>query len=275
MKKHSFKHALLRGLTVVASLIAVYVFLAYLFLPALWRHYEHNPAMENDPKMTQTGAGLAGDPLNVGLVGSKEEVIRALLDAGWFPADPLSVRSSLGIAKSVVFDRPDPDAPVSNLYLWGRRQDLAFEQPVGSSAKERHHVRLWMSENKTKTGRDLWLGDASFDRSVGVSYTTGEITHHIAPDIDAERDKLMADLTRAGQLKEIYQVTGVGATLTGRNGGGDWYYTDGELTVGVISEDNKVLSRPPVELPNPPAVEFKNNSWAAVNQVVRSLGEEK
>ena len=31
----------------------------------------------------------------------------------------------------------------SNLYYDGRRQDHAFEKPVGDSADRRHHVRLW------------------------------------------------------------------------------------------------------------------------------------
>lgn len=262
------------GLKGLASLAAVYWVLAYLVLPALWRHYEHNPAMEDDPKTTEAGIHIPGDPLNVALVGTKEEVIRALLTAGWYPADPLSFKSSMGIAKSVLFNRPDPEAPVSNLFLWGRHQDLAYELPVGTSAKHRNHVRFWQSPETADRGRTLWLGAATFDDSVGVSHTTGEITHHIAPDIDAERDKLMADLKRAGQLSKIYQVTGVGVTMNGRNGGGDWYYTDGEMTVGVVSENNTVLTRPPVELANPPAVEWKNGVWAAGNRFARNLQKE-
>ena len=75
----------------------------------------------------------------------------------------------------------------------------------------------------------------TYDRSVGLSHRTGQITHHIGADIDAERDGLFADLGRGGWLTEEFQVTGVGATLLGRNGGGDRYYTDGELTIGVLA----------------------------------------
>ena len=255
----SLKNCFFYGLRAIAIFLGVYFVLAYLVLPTLWRHYEHNPAMENDPKTTEAGIGIPGDPLNVALVGTKEEVIRALLAAGWYPADPTTFRSSMDIAKSVLFNRSDPEAPVSNLFLWDRHQDFAFELPAGTSAKHRNHVRFWQSPETAEEGRTLWLGAATFDKSVGVSHTTGEITHHIASNIDDERDKLIGDLTHAGQLSKIYQVTGVGATLTGRNGGGDWYYTDGEMVVGVVSKENIVLSQPPIELPNPPAVEFKNN----------------
>jgi hypothetical protein len=134
-----------------------YPVLAYVIAPALWRHYEHHPEMAAAPKTTTTAAGLPGDPLNIGLVGTPEDVVRALLTAGWFPADPISIRTSLEIVESVLLRRPDPSAPVSTLYLWGRRQDLAFEQCVGASARQRHHMRLWRADRLARGKRPLWL----------------------------------------------------------------------------------------------------------------------
>jgi hypothetical protein len=182
--------------------------------------------------------------------------------AGWRPADPITLRSSLGIAESVVLDRPDPTAPVSNLYYDGREQDLAFEQEIGASADQRHHVRFWRADALGDGPRPLSLGAATHDRGVGLSHTTGQITHHIAPDIDAERDGLIAGLAGAGQLTTTYQVSGIGPTLDGHNGGGDRYYTDGEMTVGVLAPDDRVPAGPPVQLPNPVAVTLKNRAWA-------------
>ncbi|MBP5975774.1 LssY C-terminal domain-containing protein [Brasilonema sp. CT11] len=239
----------------------LYLLLAYLVLPALWRHYEHNSKLEHSPKTTQTAQGIPGDPLNVGLVGTKVEVVQAILAAGWYPADPITFNSSLGIAKSVLLKRPYPNAPVSNLYFLGRKQDLAFELPVGNSAKERHHVRLWQTNNLSADGRPLWVGSATFDTSVELSRFTGQITHHIDSNIDAERDNFIQSLEKAHLVSNLYQVTGVGATLFGRNGGGDWYNTDGELTVGVLSLNNTVQSITPTQLPNPAPVEIKNRAW--------------
>ena len=52
-------------------------------------------------------------------------------------ADPITLKSSLRIAEST--DLPPlvcgEDAPVSNLYLFGRKEDLAFEKPVGDDAR--------------------------------------------------------------------------------------------------------------------------------------------
>jgi hypothetical protein len=158
---------------------------------------------------------------------------------------------------------------VSNLYLWERRQDLAFELPVNKSVRQRNHVRLWRSQELSTDNRPLWIGAATFDQSVGLNHFTGQVTHHIKPDVDAERDTLIQDLAKAGQLLQVYQVTGVGATLQGRNGGGDWYYTDGELTIGVLSFDSVVQAEPAVQLPNSAPVEVKNHLWSWLRSLLR------
>jgi len=128
-------------LLVVAAVAIIYLVLAYLLLPALWTHHEHEPGLAALPMVTRTGSGIPGDALNVGLVGSKEDVLRAVHAAGWFPADPITLRTSLEIVGSVVLDRPYHDAPVSPLYYEGKREQLAFEKPDGRSADKRHHVR--------------------------------------------------------------------------------------------------------------------------------------
>ena len=117
--------------------------------------------------------------------------------AGWYPADPVTLKSSIEIVGSVLLDRPYRDAPVSNLYYLGRREDLAFEKPAGNSADRRHHVRFWKVLEQGQEKRPVWLGAATFDRGVGVSQYTGAITHHIDADIDAERELLAADLEAA------------------------------------------------------------------------------
>jgi hypothetical protein len=72
------------------------------------------------------------------------------------------------------------------------------------------------------------------DVRVGFSHTTGQITHHIAPDVDAERDKLMEDLRRAGALRQVAWLEHFHQIFKGYNGGGDAYDTDGRLAVGII-----------------------------------------
>lgn len=259
-----FKRRLRRTGIILAVLFILYFLMAYAVLPAYWRHYEHNPGLKEAPKTTVKAWGKPGDPLNVGLIGTKEEIVQAMTRAGWQPATRKTIRAGLRIAESELLKRSYPNAPVSNLYLWGRRQDLAFEQVLSKGPGKRHHVRFWQEGALGQIGKPFWIGAVTFDRSVGLSRLTGEITHHIAPDVDAERDKLMADLQSAGQLVKIYQVTGVGATLRATNGEGDWYYTDGELTVGVLSPGNAVQTMPPVELATPKKIKAKNSIWKSL-----------
>jgi hypothetical protein len=220
---------------VLVPLLIVWLFIAYFALPLAWRRYAHrHPALDDLPDITETANDIPGDPLNVALVGTEEQLAAAMLAAKWSPADPITLRSSLRIAADSVFRRSYPDAPVSSLYLWGRKQDLAFEQPVGDDPRERHHVRFWRAEKEDDQGRPLWVGAATFDVSVGLSHTTGQITHHIAPDIDAERDHVISTLNAAGWLGEVYWIDGFHGSSTGKNGGGDPYHTDRRLAVGVI-----------------------------------------
>ena len=84
-------------------------------------------------------------------------------------------------------------------------------------------------------GRPAFFGAATFDMKVGLSHTTGEVTHHIAPEVDAERDKLIADLQHAGHLADVYWIDDFQPQHAGKNGGGDPWQTDGRLAVGVVS----------------------------------------
>lgn len=255
------------GLLVVAI---GYGLLAYVILPRLWEQYERQPGLVGKPMVTRTAEGIPGDPLNVGLVGAKDDIVAAMHAAGWYPADAITLRSSIEIAGSVLFDRPYRHAPVSDLYLEHRREDLAFEKPVGRSADQRHHVRFWKVLETGEEGRPVWLGSATFDKAVGLSRYTGAVTHHIAPDIDAERELLIGDLAAAGRLETIYQVTGIGATLYGRNGGGDPYNSDGELGVGRLIAPGAPLVMTPRRLPAPAVIELKQTLWPRIAAALAS-----
>src|SRR5262249_17627907 len=183
----------------------------------------------------ESGEGMRGDRVDVGLVGTKAEPVKIMLAAKWYPADPLSLKSCLEMAEASVFARRYDDAPVSSLYLFGRKEDLAFEQPVGDSPRHRHHVRFWKSEKVDADDRPIWVGSAIYDKKVGLSRETLEVTHVTAPDIDAERDYLFDDLKKTGDLSETYIVDDFHKVKEGKNGGGDPWHTDGKLYVGVIA----------------------------------------
>ncbi len=265
------RHSRLRiALVVLAVVLIAYGLIAYVVLPRVWFHYEHQKGLAGLSMVTRTAQDIPGDPINVGLVGTKGDVLCAMHAAAWYPADPITFRSSVEIVGSVVLDRPYRDAPVSNLFYQGRREDLAFEKPDGSSADRRQHVRFWEVLKRGDEGRTVWLGSATFDRGVGLSRDTGQVTHHIAPDIDAERDRLTDDLKAAKVVEARYEVSGIGPTLAGRNGEGDRYYTDGEIKISRLVAGCNVQAASTVELNNPPLVNMKNVAWKAIAGILQT-----
>lgn len=225
-----------RALRVIIGFLVVYLVLAYVILPLGWERYAHrHPVFENVARITHTGNGIPGDPLNVALVGSEREVKAIMQAAKWFSADPLNLRSSLEMVESSVLKRQYESAPVSNLYLEGRKEDLAFEQAVGDSPRHRHHVRFWRLDRRESDGRPIWIGSAVYDLRVGLSRTTGQVTHVTAADVDTERDYLFRDLVATGDLAKHYAIDNFHTQREGRNGGGDPWRTDGKLYVGVIT----------------------------------------
>ena len=231
------RRRIVRTLIVLAVL---YLFESYLIIPFAWERYAHrHPSFDDNPRLTRTGDDHPGDPLNVPLIGTKEQIEAIMNAAKWDPATALGIKSDLKIAEDTVLSRPDTKAPVSNLFLFGRKEDLAFEQPVGGNPRQRNHVRFWKTEKLNDDGRPIWIGAASYDKKVGLSHTTGQITHHIAHDVDKERDHLFDDLKKIGDLSDQYTIDGFHTELKGRNGGGDPWVTDGDLFVGVIDVNLK------------------------------------
>ncbi len=153
----------------------------------------------------------------------------------WRTAAPLNFRNDFKIGFDTVLDRPFEDAPVSDLFLFGRREDLAFEQEVGHSPSRRHHIRLWRTDVAVDDGRPFWIGAATYDTRVGFSHVSGALTHHTASDIDSERKFIFDCIEKANEFTTTYKIDGFQTNLSGKNGGGDPWQTDGSLWVGVIT----------------------------------------
>jgi hypothetical protein len=223
-------------MTILTTLALAYAAGAYLLAPAAWLRYtKRHPALDDIPTITYTADGIPGDALNVALIGTETQLKKIMIAAKWYPADPLTLKSCLEIAEATVLKRPYDDAPVSSLYFQGRKELLAFEKPVGNDPRKRNHVRFWRTEKLDPDGRPVWVGSATYDERVGLSHTTGQFTHHTAPDIDVERDRLIHDWEQTGQLSETYVVPDFQKVHEGRNGEGDPWRTDGNLLVGVVA----------------------------------------
>ncbi len=244
---------------VAAAAVALVYSATHWIAPTLFSHFEHAPELAGLPKRTATRHHARGDPINIAIVGTQAELEAAMRSAGWVQADKAARASDIAIAKSVLLDRPDSTAPLSPLYLFDRPQDFSFEREVGKSARSRHHARFWLARDIKHGGRPVWLGDATFDLRAGVTSTLLP-THHIAPDVDQERDTLVANLESAKRVDTLFTVSGMGIRVESHNAGGDRFDTDGEMDVVILSPGNEATSHTDT-LPEPPAVMAKDRFW--------------
>ena len=182
------------------------------------------------PLTTINRAGRAGDPINIQMLGTNGQIGAAFASAGWYRADEITFVTSVRISVDSVLGRKYSTAPVSNLYLYGRREDLAFERP-GISVRMRDHIRLWNTGRNGDDGRPVWIGSATKDVKVELSKTNYLPTHGIAPDLDSERALVVSALAKTAFVVNESTRPGFGKETHGTNGGGDPYFTDGQVAV--------------------------------------------
>jgi LssY C-terminus len=208
--------------------------LAYLVLPRLHRILTRLYVPDYFIGRARTSDGLLGDPVNIALMGSEAQVHGVMHAAGWTLADNVTLASSRRIISSTLLGRSYLEAPVSPLFLFGRQQDFAYQQEVDGTPGKRHHVRFWRCPPGWLLPGGLavdWLAAGTYDRSVGLSLFTLQITHKIDENTDAERDHVVAAITGADPAAEVRVIRDFSTGYHSRNGGGDTITTDGDLPV--------------------------------------------
>ncbi|MDO4243619.1 MAG: LssY C-terminal domain-containing protein [Actinomyces sp.] len=223
---------------VVFSLL-FWAVLAYLALPRLHQVLTWLYVPDYFIGRTRTPDGLLGDPVNLAVQGYEEDIHEAMTAAGWVRADPISLRSSWGIVVSSVLRRSYPAAPVSTLQLFGRGQDFAYQKEVAGNPAQRHHIRFWHTPDAwvLPGGRRVdWLAAATYDRSVGLSALTLQVTHKIDADIDVERNYVVDDVLWANPAATLEIWNDFFTSYHDKNGGGDRVVTDGDLYVLDVHE---------------------------------------
>jgi hypothetical protein len=239
-----------RRLPLGFAILATYAIGAYVLIPALIRFVRVFRPVDHLPLYCVTPDGFASDPLNIGVIATRRELIGAMEKAGWYVADPHRGQYLVRHVLSIVFGWSYPNAPVSNLYLFGRKQDIAFEIPIeGIGIGNRHHVRFWATtyqDNKRLTVRGihwhhrrahilgdnlLWVGAASLDSGIAPVKHNLQVTHMIDPDTNRERELIVSQLrdvklvqkTETIKLEKPYR-------LTNRAFRG-YLHTDGKMTI--------------------------------------------
>jgi len=245
----------------IVFFVLFWLVLAYLVLPRLHRILTTIYVPDYFIGRARTSDGLLGDPVNLAFLGDAEDLHVAMEAAGWTRADDVDFASSWRIVMSTITRRSYDEAPVSPLFLFGRKQDFAYQQEVEGNPAKRHHVRFWRTPDGwlLPGGRRVdWLAAGTFDRAVGFSLFTLQITHKIDADIDVERDHIVRTLRESDASVRVEMIEDFSTGYHSRNGGGDTIRTDGDLPVVDV---RRVVDVPPAPAARPgkPAAD----SWGA------------
>ena len=236
-------------LPTVLAVALTYAIAAYIVLPQIVRMGLKVLLRKRVPRFTITGDGLPGDPVNVVLTGTLQQLQAAFEHAGWSQADRLSLASSWRMIRAFVFNSSYPTAPFSTLYLFGRGQDVGFQKAIDGSPRKRHHIRFWAlsldhSENNlgkasfwlnTDRPPDAacvhWIGAGTKDTGISLTRLTLQITHATDSDTNAERDYIIAELIKSEVIADVNSYK-AGQHLRSKHV--NHYVTDGEITVAII-----------------------------------------
>ena len=238
-----------RRLPWILAVGVTYGIAAYIILPRAIRVGLKILQRKRVPSYTVTGDGLPGDPVNIALVGTLQQLRVAFASLSWSEADRLSLASSCGMIRAFVFNSPYPTAPFSTLYLFGRGQDIGFQKAIDNSPRKRHHIRFWAlsqtrardtwgaagfwlnTERPSDSERALWIGAGTRDTGLSLTRLSFQITHATDSDTNEERDYIIGELrkNRFIEAEKVYQA-GQGLPSERVN----HYITDGEITLASL-----------------------------------------
>jgi hypothetical protein len=250
----------------VLLLIVFWVLLTYLLLPRLHRILTRLYVPGYFIGRARTSDGLLGDPVNLALLGHEAQVHAAMTQAGWTRADDLSLHSGLRIFTSTLSRRSYHEAPVSPLHLFDRQQDFAYQQEVAGSPSKRHHVRFWRCPEgwMLPGGYSVdWLAAGTYDKSVGLSLFTLQVTHKIEEDTDIERDYIVETVEKGSPEVEVEVIENFSTGYHSRNGGGDLIITDGNLPI---------IDVRPIDVPDIAKIEHTDSRDKRPAQIVFGAG---
>lgn len=182
--------------------------------------------LANAPQRTTSRNNKPGDPINLVFIGTAQEIEQAFHEAAWTQPRSKNAQSIWRTMQAVLNNDGYDEAPVSELFLFGRKEDLVFEKVLDTFNK-RHHLRLWQTPTTAPDGRPIWLAAATHD--VGIDYSSG--SHATDPNLDDERAQVSADLWLGGGVQAEQLIAPPNPLSSGTTATGGEWHTDGNLDV--------------------------------------------
>ncbi len=192
-------------------------------------------ALEKDidslPRRVNDQFNNQGDMVNFVLVGSDQRVKDALDAAGWRVADTDNKEAALKAVLETYQKKDYLQMPMSQLYLFGRKQDYGYELAQAYSVvASRHHFRIWKAP-VTWNGQTIWAGAGTHDIGFERDQRNGSVTHKIDPAVDGERDNIGQTLQSSGKVKSLSYYLPPDPVQGAKNATGGGYHSDGRILV--------------------------------------------
>lgn len=190
------------------------------------------------PRRVSDPSGRPGDMVNVLLVGTQDQVVKAFTTAGWVKVDSAVKNSALNAALQSFEKKDYLTMPMSILYLFNRPQDYGFAhaEPV-KVAMSRNHLRVWKSPYEVD-GKPLWCVAATHDIGFERDQRNNGLTHKIDPAVDGERDYVDGTLSATGLIAERDHITPPNPLTTAKTATGGEFHSDGRIAVLVLKNPN-------------------------------------
>lgn len=183
------------------------------------------------PRRVTDSAGSPGDMVNFILIGSQQQMLDAFSSAGWVKVDRTKEEAVAHAILSTLAKQSYVEMPMSELYLYGRPQDfgMARAEPI-SVVQTRHHLRVWKAPFQI-SGQDVWIGAATHDLGFEKDQRNGNLTHHIDPNVDDERNFVLSSLTDGGGVAASTLVVPSNPVKDAKTATGGSFHSDGRIAV--------------------------------------------
>lgn len=191
------------------------------------------------PQRTTTLALADADLVNLVFMGSREQLQSAFVNAGWTTSDVANKHSFARNFYAVLNNSGYSQAPMRSYLLEGNSQDMSWQKSL-NSISHRDHLRIWQWSEPSGT-ETVWLSSSTHDTGASLSLKYREFVHHINPDIDEERRKVIRDLRAAGCVQSVYMVPRHHVANLSQNATGDPVRTDGAIAIVQLQDCHAVV----------------------------------
>jgi len=199
--------------------------------------------LDKIPTRISDSLGNVGDRVNFLIVGSEARVHRVLDSAGWIQPDKSIKNAFLRGALETFSKEAYVTMPISDLMLFGRKQDFGYAQadPIKVIAA-RHHFRLWRAPFDVE-GQPLWAGAGTHDIGLEKDQRNGKLTHKIDPAVDGERDYIGQSLQQTGLVAKLDYMTPSQPVTEAHTATGGGFHSDGRTLVVYLQPDTQDFSQ--------------------------------